>query len=123
MTSILAVVSDLMFASRISATARAADIACRCCTGESALRDAINALENTETFSHLLIDMSLPIEAASSLIMKAASRDPKPRIIAFHSHVRADLHQAAKVAGADEIIPNSRLAERLNQIVESSKAN
>jgi DNA-binding NarL/FixJ family response regulator len=85
--------------------------------GESAAKDAVAILNQPNDFQTILVDMSLPPDATVEVIKSVADKNPRSRIIAFHSHVRADLHRLAKDAGADEVIPNSQVVIRLNELL------
>jgi DNA-binding NarL/FixJ family response regulator len=70
----------------------------------------------------LIVDLDAerdPVEA----IRTAAAVAPRPRIVAFVSHVRADLVAAARAAGADEVMARSAFVQRLEPMLAALSAS
>lgn len=107
MATIVALVRDLMFSSRILATARAMGVEAR------VLRDP--AQLQSEEAVRLLLDLHQPgaIEAASA--WRAAA--PGRLAIGFFSHVDADTAARARAAGIDVALPRSAFVQRLESLL------
>jgi hypothetical protein len=105
---VLALVRDLLFATKISSTARALDIPC------TIVRDPAQ-LSAAPITSLLLVDLNLPgaIEAA------AAYQQARPELqtIGFVSHVDADTIARARAAGLTRVLARSAFSESLPQLL------
>lgn len=99
--------ADLLWASRIRATAEAVGVRVRAAS-ESALSE--------EVPTGLLVDLEAG-EGAIAMIMEVRRTHPGCRIIAFGPHVREDLMAQARQAGADETIPRGVFDRRLAEIL------
>ena len=107
---VLVLVRDLMFSSRIAATARAADAPVTLYRDPAALAAAPAAA------ARLIVDLNLPggIEAAAA--WKQSS--PATRhVVGFVSHVDADTIARARAAGIDQVLPRSRFVESLPDLL------
>jgi len=111
--AIVAVVDDLIFATKINATASSLGLAV---TVMKSGGDVIGALDGTSV-GLLIVDLDLPPGRAVAVIRAAAGHDSRPRILAYVSHVREDLARAAADAGADEVMPRSRFHRELPTIL------
>jgi hypothetical protein len=104
---VLVLVRDLMFSSRISATARA--------TGAevSLLRDPrkLAAAEGTM----LIVDLNLPDAMDAAIQWKKAS--PSREVVGFVSHVDALAIAHARGSGLDHVLPRSRFVEQLPELL------
>lgn len=67
-----------------------------------------------------LLIVDLDAEDALEAIALAAGASPRPRIVAFVSHVRAELASEARRAGADEVMARSAFVTRLPALVAPS---
>ena len=106
---ILALVRDLMFSSRITAEARAADAKIK------VLRDP-GLLQSCDPSSTLiLVDLNLPgaIQAASTW----QSQNPSRTTIGFVSHEDAATISQARSAGIQQVLPRSRFVQILPQLL------
>ncbi len=95
---------DLLFATRIASTARAAGL------GSASVRDAASlsaALAASPPPTCLVVDLDQG-DAALTLIAHARAAAPDLRIVAFGPHVDRDLLVAAAEHGADTVLPRSR---------------
>ena len=103
---VLALVRDLMFASRISAEARAAGTQVR------VVRDP--ALLGEAEGRRLLVDLNLPgaIEAASGWGARTGGE-----VVGFVSHVDAATAAAARQAGVGRVLARSRFVELLPELL------
>jgi hypothetical protein len=97
---IVAVVSDLMLASRVQEGLKAAG-------HEVAV---VPALPNPLVADAIVCDLD-SVDAAS---VAAAGRPS----LGFYSHVDVETKQAAEAAGLDLVVPRSRMARELPQLVE-----
>lgn len=104
--TVLALVRDLIFASKISASARAAKVECRI------LRDP--ALLQGQSGDLLLVDLNEPgaIEAAADW-----QRSTSCPAIGFVSHVDAETINRARAAGLTKVMARSGFVEALSSIM------
>jgi len=111
----IALVSDLMFSSKITATANS--------IGASvAIVRTLEQLENELTSNPattVMIDLEAiaadPIQAIACCLLA----QPKPRIIAFGPHVNVDLLTKASDAGADDVMPRGAFTANLQQLLSA----
>jgi hypothetical protein len=100
---VLAVVPDLMFASRVEATLRAVG-------HEVELVRAVDAIDAT---------------GADVVLGDLAEVDPHdlaalgPPVLGFYSHVDVDTRKRAEEAGIDLVVPRSRMAREMPELVAS----
>jgi DNA-binding NarL/FixJ family response regulator len=100
---IAALVDDLFFSSKIAATAKQAGsevVFCR--SAEAAPPDA----------GRICVDLNATTFDAIAEIVKLKATHSAP-IVAYLSHVQADLKRRAEEAGADTVLPRSAFVERL----------
>jgi DNA-binding NarL/FixJ family response regulator len=103
---VVVLVRDLMFSSRIAATARAANVDVKL------LRDPA-ALAGTEG-RLVIVDLNQP----GALDAAAAWKAQAPReVVGFVSHVDAGTISRAKAAGLDRVLPRSRFVEMLPDLL------
>jgi hypothetical protein len=102
---IAAIVPDLMFASRIDATLGAAG-------HEVKVLPSVEALEGDGGEPELVI-------------VDLAELDPEPfagraePVLAFYAHTDVELRRRAEAAGFDLVVPRSRMAREMPQLVDS----
>jgi DNA-binding NarL/FixJ family response regulator len=103
---ILALVKDLMFASRITAMARAAGTSVTLVRDPAKLADMPGRL--------LLVDLNLPgaIEAAAAWRQRCDAE-----VVGFVSHVDAETIARARAAGIPRVLARSGFVEVLEQLV------
>lgn len=117
MAHCIAVVSDLIFATRITATAQAVGAECNVVCDADALRDRLGkSLVQT-----VLVDMDGTGTWPDDAIRAVKSQCPSARVIAFYSHVQTELLQRAKAAGADEVLPRSTFVQRLPELLVNTE--
>ena len=104
--AVLVLVRDLMFSSRIAATARAAGVAIELLRDPTALAG--------RTGQRLIVDLNQPdaLDAAASWRDSAGGT-----VVGFVSHVDADTIARARSAGIDQVLPRSRFVERLEDLL------
>lgn len=106
---VLAVVPDLFFATRISATAAEVGVPLEILAPEAALaaiRTALPAL--------VVLDLHAPGDPLA--LVRALRADPATRslrVLGFYAHVDQALRSAALAAGVDEALPRSAFTRRL----------
>ena len=117
---VLVAVDDLLFSSKIRATAKQAGVEL------TFARSQAEILEQARTTSPELVIFDLnsgktdPIATIAAL--KADPALASIRTIGFASHVHTDLIAAARQAGADEVLPRSAFAGTLPNILLSSQS-
>lgn len=105
MDDVLAVVTDLFFQSRISATAG------HCGRRVRFTRDISNAPEHAIA----LVDLDADADVLQCIRrLKSGSRAP---VIAFGPHVDAEGRTAARAAGADRVLAKSRFVSELPKLL------
>lgn len=116
---VLAVVDDLLFRSKIRATAKAVGV-------DVTFVAAGGILEHARTHQPSLVIIDLngdkgdPIGAIAAL--KQDTESASRRTLAFVSHVHTGLIQAARSAGADEVMARSAFASQLADILLTDRA-
>lgn len=111
-SGVLVLVRDLMFSSRISATARAAGV------DVAIFRDPTQLAATPGR--RLIVDLNLPgaIEAAAAWMRSPAGRGSAPGgVVGFVSHVDAETIARARAAGIDRVLPRSRFVETLAELL------
>jgi hypothetical protein len=100
---ILAVAPDLMFASRIEATLGAA--------GHSVeLVSSVAEAANLETAELFVVDLDR--EPADGVVGLGIP------VLGFYAHLNTETREAADAAGVDLVVPRSRMAREMTQLVE-----
>jgi DNA-binding NarL/FixJ family response regulator len=112
---VLGLAADLLFTSRIRAAAQAAGVQAILCRKPDELVAA--ALENAP--HRIFIDLDArthdPVQVISSL--KSDERTRSIDLVAFVSHVRADVIANARKAGADTVLARSAFVQQLPALV------
>lgn len=118
---VLAVVNDLIFASRIRGAADAADAAV--VVVQSA--DEVEARARELDPRLLLLDLDAHAADPPALIarLKAAPETAALPIIGFASHVNRDAIQAARDAGADRVLARSAFVRELPALLRRTDAD
>lgn len=119
MPQLIALVDDLMFLSRIREAARAAGIEVCAVRGEA---DLVAAARREGRL--VLVDADserLPWRAALAALRAEPASAALP-VIAFVSHVRADLAAAARAAGASRVLARSAFVLELPELVARARA-
>lgn len=108
----LALVADLMFGSKLAATARAHGIDYRGARSLEGLRTS------TAVPRLVLVDLEAELPDGDPLdaVTEALEREPRPRVIAFAGHLQVDRLEQARRAGADLVLSRGGLAGRLEAI-------
>ena len=110
---IVFVSSDVMFWARVHAAAKAA--------GSDAVRvgdeAGMEAAVRDGSVSRVIFDLGFKEFDAAACAARWTSSSPRPQLVAFGSHVDEDAMAAAKNAGFDVVMPNSRFHRTLPEWV------
>jgi len=112
---VLAVVDDLMFTSKIKATARQLHVDVVFARSSNAALDAMR----TNSPALVILDLNNPRTDPLGIVAAIkgdATLSPIP-IVGFVSHVEADLIEAARSAGVDDVMARSAFTARLVDIL------
>ena len=105
---------DLMFASRITGTAR--DLRLTVKPARSA--EALYTLARQEMPRCIIVDLANPGLVLTDFIQHMRGLcTPMPRVVAYGSHVDAAMLQAARDAGCDPVWPRSKFVEELPHVL------
>lgn len=114
-SSVLAVVDDMFFASKIRGAAETVGRTLEFAKSRAQLEEKLGA----QTPSLIIIDLNSgrldPIETIKFL--KGNPDSSRTRIVGFLSHVQVDLMQQARAAGCDDVMPRSAFSQHLNEIL------
>jgi DNA-binding NarL/FixJ family response regulator len=116
----LALSTDLLFASRIGAEARALAAPIRFARTPEKLEEIL--AETDHTIPLALIDMAIESLDPASAIAQIKQAHPSARIIAFFSHIDTDAKQRAQDAGA-ETMPRSQFVQQLPRLLRDAATN
>jgi DNA-binding NarL/FixJ family response regulator len=116
---VLAAVDDLLFSSKIRATARQAGVDVTFARTPQDIIDQARAQKPSLIVFDLNSAKTEPVTTIAAL--KADSALRSSRILGFASHVHTELIAAARQAGADQVLPRSAFAGNLAEILLSSQ--
>lgn len=114
---VVAVVPDLFFATRISATAGQLGVALEM----PAIAEALTSIRRAPP-ALVIVDLQAPGDPLA--LVRALKADPDTRalpVIGFYSHVDRELRAAALEAGVDEPLPRSAFTARLPAILRGDQ--
>ena len=118
---ILAAVDDLLFSSKIRATAKQLEVTLQF----ARTPDEILTVARTQNPALAIFDLnSAKMDAIATIA--ALKHDPEAgstRVMGFASHVHTELIRAARAAGADEVLPRSAFAGRLAEILQTAESS
>jgi DNA-binding NarL/FixJ family response regulator len=101
---------DLIFFSRVAATARAAGLVVRQARSPAAVLE----LARQEPPGGVILDLHADGLDLPALLAGLREVCPAmPRTVAFGSHVEADTLRAARAAGCDRVLPRSRFVKEV----------
>jgi DNA-binding NarL/FixJ family response regulator len=116
---VLVAVDDLLFSSKIRATAKQAGVELTFArTPEEVLQHARDARPSLAIFD---LNSGKTDPVATIAALKADPALASIRTIGFASHVHTDLIAAARRAGADQVVPRSAFAGNLAEILLSAQ--
>ena len=110
---ILAAIQDLMFSSKVTASSRGKPI--------EWLKRGTKVAEQVAASKPdvLLIDLAAPQLDAINAIREIKSGDCKATtVIGYVDHTRADVMEAARAAGCDQVLSKGEFARRLPELLE-----
>ena len=117
-SSIIAIVDDLFFASKIRGTAEQLGVVVEFARNTDSLIEAARRDQPRLIICDLHSQKIEPIELAKRL-----KEDEKLRsipLLGFFSHVRTELQQQAEAAGFDRVLPRSAFTKNLALILQGS---
>lgn len=106
---------DLMFTSKVTGTAAALGLRI----------EVVGTIESLSTRAAaswpraVFIDLAYP-DFDPRIVIEQLAGFPRPRVIAFGSHVDIDRLEAARQAGCDEVMPRSRFSSTLPEILQQT---
>jgi DNA-binding NarL/FixJ family response regulator len=101
---ILLVSDDLLDASKTIASAQAAGIEVRQCKSLAALIVQMEA----QAYACCIVDLQCPGLDIVALLDARSQQNPRPRIVAYGSHVDAARLKAAREMGCEHVLPRSQ---------------
>jgi DNA-binding NarL/FixJ family response regulator len=113
--TILAAVDDLLFSSKIRATAKQVGVDVQFARSPEEILNQARTLKPTLAIFDLNSGKTNPVDTIAAL--KADPAMAAIRTLGFASHVHIELIAAARKAGADEVMPRSAFAGRLAAIL------
>jgi len=113
MSRIVAVVTDLIFATRISSEVRAVGLSVQIIRR----LDVLDGLLANSPPDLLIVDLNAQGLDPFAAIANARKCDKPPRICAYFSHVQHELADQARKLGADDVVPRSRFVNELPTIL------
>jgi CheY-like chemotaxis protein len=108
---IVALVSDLIFQSKITGVAAHLGIRVQI------VRSSPAALAAVSGAAGMLVDLSANEAETIDLITHVRQGNPFLPIVGFFPHVEADLARRARAAGATRVLPRSQFTENLAEIL------
>jgi DNA-binding NarL/FixJ family response regulator len=108
---------DLVFVSRVSATARAAGLSVR----QARTPEELVSLARREPPGGIILDLQNPdLKDLPALLAELRAACPMmPRVTAYGSHVEAELLRSAREAGCDTVLPRSKFVKDLDGTITS----
>jgi DNA-binding NarL/FixJ family response regulator len=116
---VLAAVDDLLFSSKIRATAKQAGVDVTFARTPQEILDQARAQKPSLIVFDLNSGKTDPVATIAAL--KGDSALSGLRVLGFASHVHTDLIASARNAGADQVLPRSAFAANLAEILLSSQ--
>jgi CheY-like chemotaxis protein len=116
MSEVVAIISDLIFRSRVEGEARAAG------TSVVSVQTAAEAAKRIGAgcVGMLIVDLDLSASESAEAI-RAAREAGVDHIVAFYPHAQTQLAQQAKEAGANTVLPRSSFVVRLPELLDGMK--
>ncbi len=108
--TILAVITDLMFQSRLRDQAQALGYT-------FALADTPETLDHALDAAPALVVLDLQIEDIDWRIVVKSAKERRVPILAFGQHTKTQLLRSARDAGCDRVVPRSTFVEDLPQLI------
>nr|HEV7954301.1 response regulator [Candidatus Acidoferrales bacterium] len=120
MGTVLALVDDIFFQARISATAKQVGVELKMFGAADTLLTAATPVGGNAGGELIVIDLNARADAIGALnqLREAGNQTP---VIAFLSHVQTELADRARVAGCTEVMPRSKFTQDLAAILGRAK--
>jgi CheY-like chemotaxis protein len=115
---VIAVIPDLLFATRVGETARAAGIELAV-VPLAELADRVTARRP----DRVVLDLTTPVAAAAIAALRATPDLADLPIVGFYPHVDDALRRAALAAGATQVLPRSVFTAKLVQVLTGAFAS
>lgn len=119
--STFAYVTDLLFSTKITSTGQALGVTVTVARGVDVLFEKLSAASGDEAGTLVIVDLNASGDPVGAIRRVKALASP-PRVVAFVSHVQADLAAAARDAGADVVMPRSAFSMNLPAILKGATA-
>ncbi|MBM7842515.1 MULTISPECIES: response regulator [Herpetosiphon] len=112
MQTIVAYVPDLMFGIRVRDVLQQLGYQAIVADSLAAAQQALAA-----DLGLLIVDLRSESEATSALVQAAKALDPQLPVLAFGSHVDVERQKAARAAGCDRVVANSKFSSDLPNLI------
>jgi DNA-binding response OmpR family regulator len=111
---VLACIRDLMFSTRVRDAARRHDHDCQIVTKAADVAGSLGAADL------VIVDLMVPGGGALEAVSAAAAAGVP--VVAYGEHVQAEVLQAGRDAGADEVLTRSEFTRRLEVLLSDGPA-
>ncbi len=116
--SIVALISDLYFATKVEETAHRLGILLILASSAEIFQEAVR--KNQPRVVVIDLNQNATERVANVRFARKLSSESQARIICFYSHVQTELAQSALAAGADRVIPRSFFSTHLSEILQGN---
>jgi DNA-binding NarL/FixJ family response regulator len=117
MPAVIAFIDDLVFESKVRASAEALGVPLVVARSPAAAEAELAKGGATV----LVVDLEAMSGDPLRVIRAARALPAPPRVHAYGSHVQVDLARAAQEAGADDVMPRSRFVTQLAAILSAAR--
>jgi DNA-binding NarL/FixJ family response regulator len=111
--STVALISDLFFVSKVKGTADSIGVPLKTVRTLADLNAALDAGAKLA-----IVDMNVTGVDPAEAVRACKAAPTRPFVIAYLSHVQAELAQAAQEAGADLVLPRSKFSADLPNLLQ-----
>lgn len=111
--AVVVCISDLFFQSKVVETARHLQVDLAIAGSESKLDEVIRG--NAE--ARFIVDLCFGNAQGIEVVKRIRRELPKARLVAFAPHVEEDLLEAARQAGASEVMSRAKFTKKLSEIL------
>lgn len=113
MSKVVAVVSDMIFESKIASTAGALGLPIAFVSSLASFKEAVD----DATPRGVLVDLEQDEQMVLTILELSHALSPKATVIGYCPHVRKDVMDLAVQAGFDKVMPRSAFATNLGKIL------
>ncbi len=110
--------ADLMWISRVTGTAQALNLLIKPARTLEQLEELAQQLAPRCVIFDLELAKEIIAEATKRVREASAGSPSSPRLVAFGSHVDVASLQAARDAGCDPVLPRSKMADQLPELLK-----